>query len=230
MACPPFSADHAGAANQPAPQAAHHGRRSHGAAHHGPWEAQVSWAEIFEHQKRRQALVEEWLEWLDLRPGDHLVDLGAGPGLTSLLAARRVQPHGRVYAVDHWPEALRFLRRQVEGESLDNVRAFQADIAQDDLAGVIPPQHARKVVLAHVLHHIPDPRAVLGRLHRWLLPGARMVVAEFDPEGAGEVGPPRAERIAEADLAGWLTGEGFKILGRRHYPEQEQYAILVEPA
>ena len=230
MACPPLAPNHNGGANHPVPEAARHGRRDHGAGHHEPWEAQVSWAEIFEHQKRRQALVEEWLKWLDLRPGDHLVDLGAGPGLTSLLAARRVRPHGRVYAVDHWPEALGFLRRQVEQEGLDNVHAVQADIAQDDLAGFIPPRDARKVVLAHVLHHVPDPRTVLGRLHRWLLPGARMVVAEFAPEGAGEVGPPREERLAEADLAEWLTGEGFKILGRQHHPEQEQYAILVERA
>ena len=223
---PPDETGPAGGYVEPAHSA--HAFRTHGHPNGTPWEAAVSWAAIFEHQKQRQPLIEEWLDWLELGPGDHLVDLGAGPGLTSLLAARRVQPHGRVYAVDHWPEALAFLRQQVEREGVHNVQDVQADIGRDELAEIITPHLARKAVLAHVLHHTRDPEGVLGRLYRWLQPGARMVVAEFDPDGAGRVGPPRAERIPGAALAAWLTAAGFTVVRRKSYPEQEQYAILVE--
>lgn len=200
----------------------------HGHPHQVPWEAAVSWAEIFEHQKRRQPLVEEWLGWLELGPGDHLADLGTGPGLTSLMAANRVQPRGRVYAVDHWPEALDFLRRQAAAAGVDNIDLIQADLGHDDLSGVVPAGRVRKAMLTHVLHHVPAPQSVLQRVHAWLGPGARMVVAEFDPGGPGRVGPPPEERIGEAELAQWLSDAGFHIVRRKTYPEQEQYALLVE--
>ena len=218
-----------GGGEHPAPAAAAGVSHPHRHGPGTPWEATVSWAQIFEHQRQRQPLIEEWLDWLELAPGDHLVDLGAGPGLTSILAARRVQPHGRVIAVDHWPEALAFLRQQVAREGVANVEAVLVDIGRDDeLEQQIPPGFARKVVLAHVLHHLSDPQDVLQRLHRWLAPGARMVVAEFDPEGAGRVGPPRQERIAWPTLRDWLAGQGFRLIRHEGYAEQEQYAVLVE--
>ena len=40
------------------------------------------------------------LDLADLRAGDRVLDVAAGTGDSSLLAARRVQPSGRVLAVD----------------------------------------------------------------------------------------------------------------------------------
>ena len=207
-----------------------HATSQHHHPHHVPWEATVSWAEIFEHQKQRRSLIEEWLDWLELEPGNHVADLGSGPGFTSLMAGPRVQPHGRVYAVDHWPEALDFLRRQAALAGIDNIELVEADLGRDDLRSILPVGRVRKATLTHVLHHLGAPRSVIQRLAEGLDVGSRVVVAEFDPDGPGHVGPPPAERIAEAAVAAWLTGAGFRLVRRKRYPDQEQYAFLVERA
>src|SRR5688500_7870812 len=49
--------------------------------------------------------------WGDLRPGETVVDLGAGAGLDALLAARMVGPAGRVIGVDMTPAMLDKARR-----------------------------------------------------------------------------------------------------------------------
>lgn len=194
------------------------------------WEETVSWAEIFEHQQQRRALIEEWLDWLALGPGDVVADLGSGLGLTSILAARRVRPGGRVYAVDHWPAALAFLRNRLAAEGLENVDVVQADIGSEELLRAIDLRSVGKVVLAHVLHHTGEPDRIVRQLYRWLAPGTRMVVAEFDPDAPGAIGPKPDERIARETLVGWLERAGFAMVEARAYPEHEQYAFLAERA
>src|SRR5438128_452800 len=46
-----------------------------------------------------------------VRPGQLVLDLGSGPGLDSLLAARRVGPTGKVVGVDLCPEMVEKARR-----------------------------------------------------------------------------------------------------------------------
>jgi protein-L-isoaspartate O-methyltransferase len=47
----------------------------------------------------------------DVRPGQTVLDLGSGPGLDRLLAARRVGPTGKVVGVDLCPEMVEKARR-----------------------------------------------------------------------------------------------------------------------
>jgi len=47
----------------------------------------------------------------DVGPGQTVLDLGSGPGLDSLLAARRVRPTGKVVGVDRCPEMVEKARR-----------------------------------------------------------------------------------------------------------------------
>ena len=46
------------------------------------------------------AVTELMLDLADLRPGDRVLDVAAGTGDSSLIAARRVEPNGKVLAVD----------------------------------------------------------------------------------------------------------------------------------
>jgi FkbM family methyltransferase len=62
------------------------------------------------------------LRWL--RPGMTVVDVGANVGYYALLAASRVGPRGRVFAVEPSPVAARRLERTIRENRLANVRLF----------------------------------------------------------------------------------------------------------
>ncbi|MCU0693238.1 MAG: RlmE family RNA methyltransferase [Polyangiaceae bacterium] len=67
-----------------------------------------------------------------LRPGQHVLDLGAAPGSWSMYAAERVGPHGRILAID-----LRAIDRSL-GPNVDVVRGDALDLEQDVLARCAP--------------------------------------------------------------------------------------------
>ena len=56
---------------------------------------------------------------LALQPGETVLDLGSGPGLDALLAARQVGPGGRVIGVDMTPEMLERARATAARAGVD---------------------------------------------------------------------------------------------------------------
>ena len=107
-----------------------------------------------------------------------VLDLGAGPGLFTLLAAARGAR--RVYAVDRLDvvEAVSDLAsrngfgRQVEvfrGDIRDVVLPEQPDVVISDLRGVLPIDGDHLAVMAYVNEHVMRPGGVLmprqDRLH-----------------------------------------------------------------
>ncbi len=63
-----------------------------------------------------------------LLPGQTVLDLGSGPGMDSLLAARRVGPTGKVVGVDLCQEMVEKARRNAELLGLHNVEFLHAGI------------------------------------------------------------------------------------------------------
>src|SRR5438874_588433 len=64
----------------------------------------------------------------EVRPGQTVLDLGSGPGMDSLLAARRVGPTGKVVGVDLCPEMVEKARRNADLLGLRSVEFMQAGI------------------------------------------------------------------------------------------------------
>jgi len=110
--------------------------------------------------------------------GDTLVDLGCGPGFTTLDLARRVGPTGRIIAVDRDGErSIPRLREATEAAGFENVEARVADLERFDL----PPGSVDGVYGRWVLMYLPDgeARALATRVAKWLRPGGACALAEF---------------------------------------------------
>jgi FkbM family methyltransferase len=67
------------------------------------------------------------LRWL--RRGMTFVDVGANVGYYSLLAASRVGPEGRIFALEPSPVAAQRLKATVQENRLENVRVVQAGLS-----------------------------------------------------------------------------------------------------
>jgi protein-L-isoaspartate(D-aspartate) O-methyltransferase len=70
--------------------------------------------------------VDLMLNWLDISPGDAVLDIGSGSGYTTALLSTIVGPKGRVFAVEKIPELKQFGENNCKKCNLKNVSFFLA--------------------------------------------------------------------------------------------------------
>lgn len=106
---------------------------------------------------RREAIAR-----LDLRPGDHVLDVGCGTGLSFEGLQERIGPSGRIVGFDPSPDMLERARQRVADHAWGNVELHRSAAAQAPLRG-----HA-DAALFHfthdVLRHAPSLHHVLAHL------------------------------------------------------------------
>ena len=133
-------------------------------------------------------------------PGQHIVDLGSGPGFTTLELARRVAPSGHVTAVDKALPYLDFLRGEAGRQGLSNVRTLQADVAAvDALEGPYDGGFCR-FFLAFL---ISDLDHALATIHRSLKPGGSFAAMEYLTLASAVSSPP--SRGFDAHTRAWVA-------------------------
>lgn len=65
--------------------------------------------------------VRQMLEWLDVEPGQRILDVGSGSGWTTALLGKLVGKSGHIYAVELVPELVDFGRSNCEAAGIRNV-------------------------------------------------------------------------------------------------------------
>ena len=110
-----------------------------------------------------------------VRPGDTVLDVGAGSGTDTVIASTLVGPGGRVYALDMTEAMRRKLRENVEVLGLANIEVLAGE------AEAIPlPDAAVDVVTSNgVLNLVPDKRRAVQEIFRVLRPGGRVQIADI---------------------------------------------------
>ena len=109
-----------------------------------------------------------------LEAGERVLDLGSGAGTDSLVAALQVGPTGSVTGVDMTPEMVAKARAGAAELGLANVAFVEAEAEQLPFA-----DSSFDVVVSNgVIDLIPDKDAVFAELHRVLIPGGRIQVAD----------------------------------------------------
>ena len=148
-----------------------------------------------------------------LRPGEVVVDLGAGGGLDAFLASRRVGPDGFVYGVDMTDAMLELARRNAARGGFTNVEFRKGQI--EDLP--LPDATADVIISNCVINLSPDKGQTLHEALRVLKPGGRLAVSDIVIDGdlddlpvsEGEV---RAALRWAGCIAGALTISQFRQL------------------
>jgi len=104
---------------------------------------------------------ERILEEIKLQPGYHVLDYGCGPGSYITVAARAVGEHGKIYAQDIHPLAVKKVEEAVSKTGLGNVATICSGCATG-----LPDGAVDVVLLYDIFHMLGEPEVVLRELHR----------------------------------------------------------------
>jgi arsenite methyltransferase len=110
-----------------------------------------------------------------LMPGEHVVDVGCGAGIDSIIAARMVGPTGSVIGVDMTPAMVEKARASAKEGDVRNVE-FRQGLAE---SLPVTDSWADVVISNGVLNLFPDKLAGLQEMARVLKPEGRLQIGDI---------------------------------------------------
>jgi ubiquinone/menaquinone biosynthesis C-methylase UbiE len=120
------------------------------------------------------------IDLLGLRPGEIVIDVGAGSGVLTIELAQKVAPGGRVFAVDRSAGLLEHARVATRDAGIGHL----VDIRVAD-ARALPFGAAFDAAICHwLLLHVDRPEAVIAEMKRVTRRGGRVLAVEMDWETA----------------------------------------------
>jgi arsenite methyltransferase len=138
------------------------------------------------------------LDLADLRPGDHVLDLGSGSGTDVFCAAVRIGRAGRVVGLDFTDEQLAKAARLRDRDGLS-----QVDLVEGSIDALPFPDASFDAVISNgVINLSPVKHRVFAEAARVLRPGGRLAVADIVSERPLREATRRNPELWAACIAG----------------------------
>ena len=166
---------------------------------------------------------EEVVRALEIRPGSHVTDLGAGSGYFARRFVNAVGPRGTVEALDVDPALLDYLRRTADEQGI-HVEARRVLAADPQLTA-----HGSDLVfLCNTYHDLRNRVAYLEKLAGGLDAEGRVAVVDFHKRADVPEGPPLDEKIDRQTVVTEFHEAGY-LLDREESFLPYQYFLVFRP-
>ena len=138
------------------------------------WDYDATWHSDF---------TKRFISYLDIRPGQQVLDLACGTGLLTFLEVEKVGSNGHVTGVDITPGMLAMANRKKEqhGDKSANVTFVKSDILRLDETEELKGKQFDVITVASALVLLPDPKAAIEHWFAYLKPGGIIAVDATHP-------------------------------------------------
>jgi len=159
-------------------------------------------------------------------PGKTVLDLGCGPGYTSMDLAGLVAPGGRVVAVDAAERFIDHLKQRQAALGLTNIEPHVMDAQKLEVA----PDSVDIVYSRWVLCFVSAPELVVEGIAKVLRPGGVLAVHEYANYATQTLAPESAafQRVVEAIIKSWRQRGGDPDIGLRLPAMMMKHGLRVE--
>lgn len=178
-------------------------------------------------QKFEEKDRDEWqkpdrvIDYLLLKKGDSVADIGAGSGYFTLPLARKVGDSGKAYAVD------------VDKTMLDHVDALARKEKRGNIVTVLAkpddPLLANSsqdmIFICNTYWYIDRRDLYLARLKEVLKKDGRLAIISYRKEST-PFGPPLNKRIARDEAVEEVTGAGFRLEAEYFFLPYQYYLVF----
>jgi uncharacterized protein (TIGR01244 family) len=151
------------------------------------------------------------LDFMGLRDGDIVADIGCGNGWYSLRVAERIAPHGLVLAVDVQQGMLDQLVERQREAGIRNVHPILGEFTDP----LLPPGKVDWILLVDAYHEFSDPEPMLARMKESLAPGGRVALLEYRAEQDPATIPfpiPRNHKMTIDEVMSEWVPAGFELV------------------
>lgn len=163
--------------------------------------------------------------FMNIKPGENILDLGCGGGGDTIEAAKRTGPSGIACGLDITDAMLSKAAMAAKSQGLDNVRFVKGDIEHLPFAD----ESFDAVMSNCVINHARDKKRAYSEIYRVLKNGGRFVISDAvtkEPLPGSVKNDPEAwaqcygGAITEQEYLDSISDSGFgpiKVLNRREY-------------
>lgn len=113
--------------------------------------------------------IENEISLAGINRGDYILDLGCGPGFNTIPAAQKVEKHGKVFALDVSPQAVKVVKDKAKRNKLENIETILSDCDTG-----LENESIDIVYLHNTLPYVKDKEKVLSEICRVLKVGGRL--------------------------------------------------------
>lgn len=161
------------------------------------------------------------MDALGIADASVVADIGAGSGWFTIRLARRVGPHGIVYAEDVQKEMINAISRRVGREGFNNVKPWLGSNNDPRL----PASALDAVLMVDAYHEVEDRVTMLANIARSLKPQGRLGIVDFRLDGTGP-GPAPEERVSPDAVVNDARKAGLKLIRQESFLPFQYFLIF----
>jgi len=164
------------------------------------------------------------LKQFGLRENMIVADLGAGTGFYALAAARLV-PLGKVYAVEMVKDYIATVRNRAKEAHLHNLECYQGDVEKKG-GTKLRDGLADAIICSNILSQTDNREGFLAEVKRILSPAGKIMLVEWT-NGLSSIGPHQ-ERLVSKEKALDLFKRGGFVLEREIDAGSHHYGMILK--
>jgi ubiquinone/menaquinone biosynthesis C-methylase UbiE len=174
-------------------------------------------------QREREERTDLLVGNLELKPGDHVVDLGAGSGYFSFRMAPMV-PEGKVYAVDISKQMIGIVRAKMNKHNQKNIVPVLSTITSLE----VKPGSIDSILIVDAYHEFSHPREMGQSIFEALKPGGKLNLIEYRMEDP-LVPIKRLHKMSQKQAIKELSEVGLKWVKTLDNLPQQHFMIFEKP-